>query len=78
MHLITHWAEQISQHQVLAEQVGRHWLEDFEEIHEKLENEQHDWASGSYFQAGTQSALVLKKLVGRPGVTAENHSVLKD
>lgn len=78
MHLISQWAEQINQQHILAEQVSRHWLEYYDEVHELTLSELRDWNDGRYFSAGEQSALVLKKLVGRPKETAENHSVIKD
>ena len=34
VHLVTQWADQINQQHILAEKVGRHWLEHFEEVHE--------------------------------------------
>jgi hypothetical protein len=61
---IAEWADIFTQPAHLAETVTKNWLLHKRGIKKDIAAEQADWAAGSYFSAGVDTADALVKLVG--------------
>ena len=61
---IENWAKIFEQPKELSETLAKNWLLHRKTIKADLAAEQSDWATGSYFQAGVDTALALTEAVG--------------
>ena len=60
---IESWATIFTKPTELAETVGKNWLLHRRTIKADLAKEQSDWSSGSYFQAGVDTAMALTEAI---------------
>ena len=61
---IENWAKIFEEPKELSETLAKNWLLHRKTIKADLAAEQSDWATGSYFQAGVDTALALTEAVG--------------
>jgi hypothetical protein len=61
---IAAWADIFTQPAHLAETVTKNWLLHGRRIKRDIADTEADWAAGSYFSAGTDTADALVKLIG--------------
>ena len=60
---IESWATIFTTPETLAKTVGKNWLLHRRTIKADLAKEQSDWSSGSYFQAGVDTAMALTEAI---------------
>ena len=76
---IESWATIFTEPKELAETVSKNWLLHRKTIKADLSKENSDWAAGSYFDAGVDTAMALTEAVGpitTPTNDAENVDIL--
>ena len=76
---IESWATIFTEPKELAETLSKNWLLHRKMIKKDLSKENSDWAAGSYFDAGVDTAMALTEAVGpitTPSNDAENVDIL--
>lgn len=68
---IEDWAKVFEQPGTLVKKVSKNWLLHGKEVKKDISNEEADWSSGAYFNAGKDAAAAIDRLVPFPSAVQQ-------